>query len=181
MAWRRALLAAPGVSRAGRYTGGYPVPGCGRHISHRCRGDRKEASPLKRGREMPSLPLRPSLGRPPNLEKPGLSSRIDWPKWPLEAGGHRRTVPECCSTDTSPAPLSNVSRSRPTTGRHACFVMADAECLEGARPPLAPAHFQPPTRLGPAAISTEVPGPVLRAGPDVDANTQALKGHHERD
>ena len=40
------------ASRAGRYTGGYPVPADGRHLSHQMPWRPSEASPLIRGREI---------------------------------------------------------------------------------------------------------------------------------
>jgi hypothetical protein len=137
------------VSRAGRYTGGYPVPGCGKHISHQCRGDREEASPLKGGREMPSPPLRPSLGRPPNLEKPGLSSRIDLAQVVARSRGHRRTVPGVAARTHRLHPYQSVEK--PTDNGPACLLcygIVDAQCLEGVRPPLAPAHFPTPHAPG---------------------------------
>jgi hypothetical protein len=58
-----------------------------------------------------------------------------------------------------------------------CYDVADADSLAGVRHRWPRRISRPPsTRLGPAAISTEVPGPVLRAGPDVDTKTQAPKG-----
>jgi hypothetical protein len=70
------------------------------------------------------------------------SSQVDRPKQ-----GHE-TCARCCSTDTPPASLANVSRSRPTTGRHACFVMVSRVVRKRPPPPLAPAHFPTPHAPG---------------------------------
>jgi hypothetical protein len=74
---------------------------------------------------------------------------------------------ECCGADTPPASLSNVSRSRPTTDQHHCFVAARLMQILRKRS----AHVGPgalphtPLRApGPAATSTEIPGPVAEGG-----------------
>ncbi len=86
---------------------------------------------------------------------------------------------QCCTADTLPASLSNVSRTRPTKDRHRRFVTAWPILLLRKRigPSLAPAHFPTPLHaLGPAATSTELTGPVLRAGPDLEARPQSPGG-----
>ena len=91
---------------------------------------------------------------------------------------------QCCTADTLPASLSNVSRTRPTKDRHRRFVTAWPILLLRKRigPSLAPAHFPTPLHaLGPAATSTELTGPVLRAGPDCRNKTPVPRGHREGD
>jgi hypothetical protein len=181
----------PRVSRAGRYTGGYPVPGCGKHLSHQCRGDREEASPLMGGREIPSLPLRPSVGRPSSKNLGPGTTAVEISHGRAKAGGThllRRVLQRghiVCILDNRV--------DKPTDNGPVCLLcygMADADLWK--RPPaVGPGAFpNPPTRQGPAAISTEVPGPVLRAGPDADAKpkpprgitkgTRARAGRHHR-
>jgi hypothetical protein len=62
-----------------------------------------------------------------------------------------------------------------------CYPYGDADF--GRSPAVGPGAFPdpPPRAWGPRRFSTEVPGPVLRAGPDVDTRPTPPKGHHEGD
>jgi hypothetical protein len=150
------------ASRAGRYTGGYPVPGCGKHLSHQCRGDREEASPLTGGREI-ALPCgHPVLWMAARAASwVRAHSRKTGRPQVARTGNADALRPSVARVDTPPASLSSASISRPTTGRHACFVSEWP--MLGSAPPARrwPRRISrpPSTRLGPAAISTEVPVP----------------------
>ena len=50
------------VSRAARYTGSYPIPAYGKHLSNQCRGDREEASLLIRAARSAFYPRRRRAG-----------------------------------------------------------------------------------------------------------------------
>src|SRR5215813_487240 len=74
---------------------------------------------------------------------------------------------------------------KPTDNRPArlfCCRLADPDSPEaiGRRQPRRISQ-SPSTRLGPAATSTEVTGPGLRTGPDVEVWTESPKGHREGD
>src|SRR5258708_6338502 len=73
---------------------------------------------------------------------------------------------ECCGAATPLASLWNVSRSRPTTDQHRCFVAAWLMLILRKRSaPVGPARFPTPLRApGPAATSTEIPGPLAEGG-----------------
>src|SRR6266478_5487465 len=72
-----------------------------------------------------------------------------------------KSMDECCRADTPLASSSDVSRSRPTTDPHGCFVTARPMILaEAISPALGPGAF--PYTLhapGPAATSTYSPVP----------------------
>src|SRR5258708_38435590 len=73
------------------------------------------------------------------------------------------------------------SVEKPTDNRSAsllCCRVADADSPETISLALAPAHFptHPLHAPGPAATSTEIPDPVLRAGPDVETRPQSPSG-----
>jgi hypothetical protein len=85
----------------------------------------------------------------------------------------------CCSADTAPASLSIASTIRPTKGRHACFVNVWPMLIVRKRSPaVGPGAFPdpPPRAWGPRRFSTAEPGPVLRAGPDVDTRPKSPRG-----
>jgi hypothetical protein len=65
-----------------------------------------------------------------------------------------KSTDECCRLDTPLASSSNVSRSRPTTDPHGCFVTVQLMILrKRSAPRWAPAHFPTPsTRLGPRPL-----------------------------
>ncbi len=118
-------------------------------------------------------PLRPSLGWLPKLPSwVGPQQRVDRPKQipvPSVATRTRRRHP--CQT------CREADRQR--TGMLA-LLWCGLACPEAFR--RWPRRIFP-TPHAPGArgdFSTEVPGSVLRAGPDVDTKTQAPKGHHER-
>src|SRR6266446_4227771 len=68
-------------------------------------------------------------------------------------------------------PLTNASRSRPTTDLHGCFVPLRLTLILWAiGPSLAPAHPPYPSRVGANAVSTAVRSPVLEAS-DPGPNT----------
>ena len=90
-----------------------------------------------------------------------ISSACDW-RGRSFRGGLTGNTAKCCQTDTPPASLSNVSRSRPTTDQHRCFVAAwlmlnlrkrSAHVGPGALP------HTPLRAPGPAATSTNSPVP----------------------
>jgi hypothetical protein len=165
-------------SRAGRYTGGYPVPGTweaplppmpwrpGRGFTPQ--GGRE--IPLPCCSHMPASTEMPDWGQGRQLQDEATTSRPN--------RGADVTGDGCCSADTLPASLSNVSRSRPTTGPHVCFVTDTADADFWRPPAVGPGAFPdpPPRAWGPRRFSTEVPGPVLRAGPDVDTRPTPPRG-----
>jgi hypothetical protein len=92
----------------------------------------------------------------------GSSCKTGQPQVARTGGAEVPATAWCCRVDTPPASLSNVSASRPTTDPHACSVNLWPMLLLGKLPPaVGPGAFPnpPSTRLGPAAISTEVPVP----------------------
>jgi hypothetical protein len=44
-----------------------------------------------------------------------------------------------------------------------------------------PGALARPSAPGPATVSTEIQGPVLRVGPNAETRSQCLKGHQEED
>lgn len=151
----------PGVTPAA-----IQFPACGKHLSHQqCRGDREEASPLTGGREIPFPPLRPSYPwmavTPRSQVGPGHRSCIER-RSPEAQGVDIVATVRCCSADTPSTSLSKLSRSRPTTGRYACFVTAWPMLLLRKRPPaVGPGAVPdpPPRAWGPRRFRRKHPVP----------------------
>jgi hypothetical protein len=86
---------------------------------------------------------------------------------------------QCCTADTPPRSLSNVSRSRPTTDQPRCFVAARLMLiLRKGSAKRWPRRTSPtPLRApGPAATSTDSLAPLLRTGPDVETRPKSPSG-----
>ena len=97
----------------------------------------------------------------------GHSGAVAWPNSRLFEGRacRERRMAWCCRSDTPPASLLKVSRSRPTTDQHRCFVAAWLMLILPKRSARWPRRISRPLHApGPAATSTEIPGPVAEGG-----------------
>jgi hypothetical protein len=156
-------------------------PARGKHLSHQCRGDREEASPLQEAARFcwlrPSALLMaaprcqvgsgPAAARPGDHKSPEEAARAPWQR-PSVAARTRPLLPcqMCREADRQRAGMLALLSARPML-------------IVRKRPPaVGPGAFPnpPPRAWGPRRSSTEVPGPVLRAGPDVDTRPTSPRG-----
>src|SRR5262249_48871263 len=83
----------------------------------------------------------------------------------------------CCRADTPLASSSSVSRIRPTTDQHRCFVAAWLMLILRKRSAHVGPDALPPThpsvRLGPRLLRRNSPVLLLRAGPDVETRPKS--------
>ena len=92
-----------------------------------------------------------------------------------------KSVAKCCRTDTPLASSSNVSRSRPTTDPHGCFVTRAADDSPEVTSPRWPRRVsQHPPRAWARGYFDGLTGPVLRAGPDVETRPHSPQGATRR-
>src|SRR5260370_31776800 len=92
-----------------------------------------------------------------------------------------KSVAKCCRTDTPLASSSNVSRSRPTTDPHGCFVTRAADDSPEVTSPRWPRRVsQHPPRAWARGYFDGLTGPVLRAGPDVETRPHSPSGGYAK-